>query len=632
MSERLRAEFEKYLGRYGLKPRKLPSRQDREAAQRSVTRIKYEEAKSHRDPMAESILIAYEKNRGRYLAETRHPATIAIEEAAAEVEASIRALPAFAGRFRDEVFVGEFPTGSINCQAVKVDGGYLVLVNSGTLMMLQQVVTFLWHGDAAHPTAPANQQVTDGIAEVLVNYVEHGDPFYGPKPLIGGMLAVASSLMGAAAMKFVVAHEYGHILAGHLAEPDAKPLALETEVGAVEVVGKNHAQEFEADDIGYRLTLGVAANEDFDVAVIDAGDSGDLDAVHTAIRQRCLIAAPFVPLTVDVILGKFVDAARSAGSRPASPDSHPPAAERIERLLARCPGKGPRHTGFINLPFMLLPSIERIVKVMSDRLFRPPAPAAAKDNDEARDRAGAEWFDDIMRCVDAIRSGDNATAALILTDAFEKQRTIFEPDVDVVRRALVRAALGRTTDIGRTLLDRQHDRRTSEQYVESAGRSPLASFAGLLPGQPRSSLAGLADLVPDEEPKGLGLVKAVMEEKANQQGSSRAEVHLLDAVLSVWSGERERALSSFEAALAAGIADPSGRLARFVVLEKCALELGVQLDIQKLLVALGLKALGEKGAARELAGLVKAYAEYLGIPLGPVAQRMVEVHLERDTP
>jgi hypothetical protein len=59
-------------------------------------------------------------------------------------------------------------------------------------------------------------------------------------------------------------------------------------------------------------------------------------------------------------------------------------------------------------------------------------------------------------------------------------------------------------------------------------------------------------------------------------------------------------------------------------------QLGVQLDIQKLLSAVGLKALGEKGAARELAEPVKAYTEYLGIPLGPLAQRMIDVQMQRD--
>lgn len=628
MSEHLRAEFEKYLARFGLKPRKLPSRQLREAGQRSVIRIKYEEAKARGDPMAESILIAYEKNRERDLAETRHPATIEIEETAKEVEATIRALPAFAGRFHDDVFVGEFPTGSVNCQTVKVDGGFLVLVNSGTLMMMQQVVTFLWRGNADDPNSKESLQAAEGVAEVLAAYVQHGDPYYGPKPLVGGMLGVAASLMTAAARKFVVAHEYGHILACHLSEPNVEPVKLETEVGSLEFLRKSYAQEFEADDIGYRLTLGVAANEDFDLAVIDAGYSDGLDAMRAGLSQKSLIAGPFVALTVDAILRRFYDSRRLAGGKVPPGDAHPPADERIEALLARCPGKGPRHSGFINFPFMLLPSWERIVGVMTDRIFRePPPPPAVEDNDQGDD--GAAWFDDIMRCVDVIRAGDYAAAALSLTDSFEKQRTIIEPDVDVVRRELVRAALGRPSDIGRTLLDRHRDRRAAEQYVESAARSPFAQFAGSVPGGPRFSVAGLADLGLNEEPKGLGLVQAVMEEETTKRASFGAEVHLLDAVLYAWRGERARSFASFQAALAAGVADPHDRLADFVVLEKRALALGVELDIQKLLEVVGLNAIGDnKEAARRLARLVKDYTEYLGVPLGPMAQRMVDTQMQ----
>jgi hypothetical protein len=323
--------------------------------------------------MAENILTTYEKNRERYLGETRHPATIMIERTALEVETTIRALPAFAERLHDDVFVGEFPTGSINCQTVKVDGGFLVLVNSGTLMMLQQVVTFLWRGNPDDSRSPSIQ-VVDGVAEVLAAYVQHGDPYYGPKPLVGGMLAFFSSLMTSAARKFVVAHEYGHILAGHLSGPNAEPVKLETEVGALDVLRKNYAQEFEADDIGYRIALGIASVHDFNLAAIDAGYSGDFHAIREGAKQKCLIAGPFVALTIDAILRRFYDSRRSAGSNVPSDDTHPPAEDRIEALLSLIPGKGPHHNGFIDFPFMLLPSWERILKVMTDRIYREYPP------------------------------------------------------------------------------------------------------------------------------------------------------------------------------------------------------------------------------------------------------------------
>lgn len=629
MSEGLRLEYEKYLDRYGLKPRKLPSRQVREAGERDAVRIMYEEARSRNDPMAEMILTAYEQRRRRDVAETRHPATILIEESAAEVEATIRALPAFADKFHDAVFVGEFPTGSINCETVKVRGGFLVLVNSGMLTMLQQVVTFLWRGDPDNPNSPESLLSADGVAEVLASYVKNLDPYYGPKPLVGGMLAMASGQMASAVRKFVVAHEYGHILAGHLTDPDHELLPLETEVGTIEVLRKNYAQEFQADDIGYRLTLGVTAIEDFDLTVMDAAYSDDR-ALPAAIRQKCLIAAPFVLLTIDIILSQFFDVARLVDNGPTVRGTHPPATERVERLLKQRPGKGPQHTGFINFPFMLLPSADRIVEAMIHRVLSEPGETGEIATDEARDKNEESWFDAIMRCVAALRAGDAPTAALALTDAFEGQRTIFEPDSDVVLRELVRAALGRTTDIARTLLDRHHLRRAIEQHIESASSDPFLSSTIPLPDTPLS-LAGLADLVLDQEPKGLDLVRTVLDEEARHRESPAAEFHFVNVIISAWRGEREQALSSFESALTAGVSDPDGRIARFVTLEKRAVELGVQLDIQKLLSTIGLRALGsDKRAARELAWLVNAYTEYLGIPLGPLAQRMIDVRLQGD--
>jgi hypothetical protein len=66
-------------------------------------------------------------------------------------------------------------------------------------------------------------------------------------------------------------------------------------------------------------------------------------------------------------------------------------------------------------------------------------------------------------------------------------------------------------------------------------------------------------------------------------------------------------------------------------LEKRALALGVELDIQKLLEVVGLNAIRDiKEAARQLARLVKNYTEYLGVPLGPMAQRMVNTQMQAE--
>jgi hypothetical protein len=628
MKESLRAEYEAYLSRHGLKPRRVPSRQEREATYRQVTRIMYEEARARDDPWAEEMLIAYEKNRDRDLAETRNPLTIELEKIAEEIEATIHALPEFAAKFHDNVFVGEFPTGSVDCQTVKVEGGLLVLVSSGTLMMLQQVVTFLVReGGTGQPDSRASQTAADGVATVIATYLEAGDPVFAPKPLVGGMQALLSTSLSQAAKKFIIAHEYGHILAGHLDEPGADPITLETKAGAIDVLRKDHAQEFEADDIGYRLTLGVPTYEDFDLAAITAAEKSDYpSAVHAAAIQKCLIASPFVLLTIEAIIDKFREAARTIADAPSLFDTHPPAKERIERLMARRPGGDTPHSSFIAIPFTLLPSIDRILKVIVDHIQKPkPADAIDPQLGPADGPARRTWLDDILCCVEAIRKADYAAAALALTEAFEARRTIFEPDVDVVRRELVRAALGQPADLKRTILNRYRDRRMAEDTLKRA-----AASSPFYPGQKRSSLAMLSANLPKEKPYGLGLVKSVLDEETASRNRTRGEFHLLEAILCAWRGEREPSLSAFEAAIAVGVADPDGRLSDFVALEKRALKLGVPLGIEELLDAMMRNLLRENADVRAVAELLEAYIKYLDVPLDPVTQRMIDAQLRRN--
>jgi hypothetical protein len=614
MDERLRPEYERYLASHALKPRKVPPQAERDAALREITRRMYEDGWRRGDPFAGTILSKYEKER-RIPTDAHHPAAVALEQTAGEVEATIRTLPEFAEKFRDEVFVGELPTGSHNGEAVKVDGGYLVLVNSGTLTLLQMVAIYLWGGNPDDPGSAETIAAADCVAETLATYIEYGDAFYGPRPVAGGLHALGASLMSNAARKFAVAHEYGHILSGHL---------------TARVDGHAHAEEFEADDIGYRLTLGVANIDDFDLTVIDAGSAPGAD--HTrfvdGLRQKCLIAAPFVLLTIDALLERFYRAASRIGRDVAPRDDHPSAEDRIERLLAHHPGKSPHYSGFINFPFMLLPHVDRIVERIAGRLFdgQPDSRLVGEGKKDPNDE-GEEWFDGIMRCVDAIRQGDYAAATLALADAFEREQTILESEETVVLRRVVRRVLGQAVDLRAAILDRLRERRGIEEFVDAANRD---SF--LRPhrrhGGPGFSLNRMAEFVPDQKPKGLELVQWVVDDERKKGVNGPAEVHLLEAVLLAWRGVRAQSVSSLEAALAAGVTDADERLARYVELEKTALALDVPLDTQKLLEAVGLKAVADdKPAAGKLAVLVKQYVAYLGVPLGPVAQTMIDAQL-----
>src|SRR5262245_1589496 len=146
MNDKLRAQYLAYLADHGVAPRTLPP--ERLALQQAtLEHLKNLSKESGESFVADMLEKTYEKNAEIYRTDRRSPATVVIERTAAEVETSINAIERYRASFTAEVFVGEFPTGSINAQAVPADGGYLLLINSGLLVVLQQVAEFLVVGD-----------------------------------------------------------------------------------------------------------------------------------------------------------------------------------------------------------------------------------------------------------------------------------------------------------------------------------------------------------------------------------------------------------------------------------------------------------------------------------------------------
>ena len=222
------------------------------------------------DPITKPLFEAEAANKERFRNETRHPAAIILESRAGEVEKAISARPAYANKLPMDIFVGEFPTGRINAEAVRVNGGCLVLVDSGALVVIQQVTAFLADGDREHPgDREANQACVDGIVEVLDAYLKFGDPFFGPKPLTGGLNSLIALHLNEATLRFVVAHEYGHVLAGHFDANQNAEEQIETRAGAVSTLRKEWDQELEADTIAYKLLLGLDDYSEINLAVMD---------------------------------------------------------------------------------------------------------------------------------------------------------------------------------------------------------------------------------------------------------------------------------------------------------------------------------------------------------------------------
>ncbi len=336
MNENLRPQYFTYLHQFNLKPRPVPDNQF-EIQQAMLAHML--ELNSN-DSITRAAFETLQADSDRYREETRHPATILLEVSTEQVEKAIAIIPSLAGAFRQDIFVGEFPTGRINAQAKSVDGGYLVLVDSGCLTVIKQATEYLViYGDPDHPNdREANRTAIEGIVEVLDSYLEFGDPFFGPKPLSGGLEAYVRHFVAKKMLEFVLAHEYGHVLAGHFKESHGAEEIVDTNIGQVSLLRKSQLQELEADIIAYKIVLGVEKFSDINLTVMDKPYE---DPEHCsgadwadALKLKSALAAPFIFLTFDSLL-ETVNIARSAASGKAQLESsHPSARTRMDRLMA----------------------------------------------------------------------------------------------------------------------------------------------------------------------------------------------------------------------------------------------------------------------------------------------------------
>jgi hypothetical protein len=173
---------------------------------------------------------------------------------------------------REPVLVREFPTGSFNAQATKVSGGVLLLINTGLMMFLYQtlkVMTFSMgfaefdtsgrpiDGSIRHGPSLGGDEIAEALAEIVLAYLLLGDSAKARRfPLQGGAKGMVQGLLVRACEKFVIAHEYGHVVAGHF--DNAKTRKARTPIAEIGLIEKTWKQEHEADTIATHLLLASA--------------------------------------------------------------------------------------------------------------------------------------------------------------------------------------------------------------------------------------------------------------------------------------------------------------------------------------------------------------------------------------
>ena len=231
------------------------------------------------------------------------------------------------------VFAAEYPTGDFNAWTVPATGGVLVLINRGLFVLIYlmaKLYALCMHLD--FPTAgqtsvrlgteglivpddgPPKAVIVDLAVDVLLSYLTLRQPTKArrlpPLPWPRGQIV---TVLTTQAEKFVIAHEYGHVVAGHVTATESVRDAADD---PLRHPAMDWAQEFQAD--GYAAA--VMVTRDATAAGIGGGDLGWMQAVASG---------PAFFFALDDLVGRTRAVLGEAS--PTAAD-HPPSSQRWQLL------------------------------------------------------------------------------------------------------------------------------------------------------------------------------------------------------------------------------------------------------------------------------------------------------------
>jgi hypothetical protein len=181
----------------------------------------------------------------------------------------VRNVPAKYERTSDDVFAGVFPLGGLNARVLpSPGGGFLILVNYKLKKALWEWaklvvnVVFLQQENPELPPDASIERITSDFIESTQAYSDsEAIPAFPDYAKDEKTILVV--MLHASAMKFVLAHEYSHILLGHVdVEPVNVSAISDSHVAALNS-SEYYAKEFDADMMGAEIVLAQTSEEDF---------------------------------------------------------------------------------------------------------------------------------------------------------------------------------------------------------------------------------------------------------------------------------------------------------------------------------------------------------------------------------
>lgn len=200
-----------------------------------------------------------------------------------------------------DTYHGVYPTHDFNAQCRLEGDGYLVLLNTGVMELIEGMI-WAWLAYPADERIGFVQASLRGFAMegTLPNLLQVEDR-------IDMSASDTAVLMTSLTQKFVIAHEWGHIALGHL-DP-GNTVRLEASPTSAEVLSKSNKQEYLADRWALKVLIGSAEE-------------------HGPEAITLTVAASFFFLGLAGVIEQYYRSDPAGTHRP----THPPALQRVASL------------------------------------------------------------------------------------------------------------------------------------------------------------------------------------------------------------------------------------------------------------------------------------------------------------
>ncbi|MEJ0088568.1 MAG: hypothetical protein WDM80_02240 [Limisphaerales bacterium] len=223
--------------------------------------------------------------------------------------------------------IGTLPSGNFNGMAIRVPKTteeYLIVLESGLfnfLYRLGSVMNLVWPSGDKHLSCnwqaktrglesvlSGNMIAMNSFERLVLKYLVTGRP-NGAFP-IKTNASISHSQLVAASELFVLAHEYGHVMSGHLTNPTTKLRSVG--VKQLAEVQNSWAEEFEADEKGFEFAVRAGALDGISPAMTCGGVALFFSSAEIITNSLSLV------LTGEIMEVKSV--------------THPPCGERLNRI------------------------------------------------------------------------------------------------------------------------------------------------------------------------------------------------------------------------------------------------------------------------------------------------------------